>query len=114
MLEKQRLRLTLLKLKLEVDDEVQAIKEKLSPIARVFSLLGIFKKKGEADQSLTKSVGLSLLKLGASAGVDVLVTRKLARVGWLAKIAVPFVIRGLSAALLNRGKSKAQPLPRQI
>jgi hypothetical protein len=96
--EKERLQQKLTLLKREMNGEIQEIKEKFKPVGTILSLFGGSK---EADNGTGK---LSLLKMGANFGIDMLVGPKLAKAGWLARVLIPPLLRGISSTVLGKFK----------
>jgi hypothetical protein len=94
--EKQRLLTELRIQKAVIDDEVRQIKDQLAPVRKALGFLGILKKK-ETDTPTQ-----SLLKTGANIGIDLVGGRVLARAGWLSRLLVPLVAKGLSSKLVTR------------
>lgn len=94
--EKHRLITQLRAQKALVDDEIQQIKEQLAPIKKALAFLGILKKK-EDD-----SPAEALLKTGANIGIDLVGHKVLNRAGWVSRLIVPLIAKGLSSKLLGR------------
>jgi len=99
ILEKRRLSQTLLIQKMEINAEIHSLKQKFAPIINLVSLFGGGAAEGTTSVATT---GKSLLKLGANAGIDLLVGPRLAKAGLFAKLAIPFVLRRISSTVLNR------------
>jgi hypothetical protein len=96
--EKARLQQKLALLKREMNGEIVEIKEKLKPVT---SILSLFTNDSKENENGSKP---SLLKMGANFGIDMLVGPKLAKVGWLARLLVPPLLKGISSTVLNRVK----------
>jgi hypothetical protein len=94
--EKQRLTAQLKLQKAIIDDEVRQIKEHLAPVRKVLGFLGIMKKK--EDDSPAKA----LLKTGANIGIDLVGHKILHRAGWISRLVVPLIAKGLSSKLVSR------------
>ena len=94
--EKQRLITQLRIQKAIVDEEVRQIKEQLAPVKKALGFLGILKKK--EDDSPAKA----LLKTGASIGIDLMGHKVLHRAGWVSRLVVPLIAKGLSSKLVSR------------
>ncbi|HZY81990.1 MAG TPA: hypothetical protein VFE50_20845 [Cyclobacteriaceae bacterium] len=101
MAEKQRLKQKLDLLKRDMNSEVTEIKEKVTPILRI---IGFLTGGGVAAAAVNGTHKTSLLKAGANLGVDLLVGSKLKKAGWLAKMIVPPLLRGISSTVINRFK----------
>lgn len=99
--ERRRLEHELRKQKNILRMEVEEIKEKIQPVVKVASFLGIFKKKEKPASAL--------LKLGSSVGIDYLVRDKLlGRAGWITRMAASTVLKGISAFMINKRQAKSQ------
>ena len=94
--EKQRLITELRIEKAIIDEEVRQIKEQLAPVRKALSFVGILKKKE------TDSTAQSILKTGASIGIDIVGHRVLSRAGWVSRLVVPLIAKGLSSKLVSR------------
>jgi hypothetical protein len=96
-LEKARLHQNLLVQKAALRHEMQVIKERVDPLLTAVSFLGIFKKKDND----------SLLKMGVKTGVELLAhTTILSKAGWLSKLIVPMVLKGISSNVIDKIKSR--------
>jgi hypothetical protein len=103
--EKQRLQQRLTLLKREINTDIEEIKERFRPITRIVSFFtGQSQHESNGTQARPKS---SLLKMGANLGIDLLVGSKLKKAGWLARMIVPPLLRGLSSTVFNRVKKTA-------
>lgn len=103
--EKQRLQQKLALLKRELELEVQEIKQQFSPVTKIMHLLG----GGNSSHNGSESTSGNLLKMGAMAGVDLLIGQKLRKAGMLTKLIVPPLLRGISSgaiSLFNRFRKK--------
>jgi hypothetical protein len=98
--EKQRLTQKLDLLKRDMSSEVSEIKEKIQPILKVVAFLS----GGAAAAAVNGTPKRSLLKAGANLGVDLLVGSKLKRAGWLAKMLLPPLLRGISSTVIDKFK----------
>ena len=93
-LEKNRLQQHLVLQKSRLKGDIHIIKEKFEPLVYIISLLGIFKKTGAKN---------SLLKMGAKAGIELIAHQTLvSKAGWLAKLVVPFLLKGVSSGLIDK------------
>jgi hypothetical protein len=87
--ERIRLEAALRNQKADLKSEIESIKQKLKPVGDVIALLGIFKRK-DAPVS-------SILKTGASLGIDWLVRDKLlSRAGWITRAVLPMILKNIS------------------
>ncbi|HMJ71585.1 MAG TPA: hypothetical protein VK508_21970 [Cyclobacteriaceae bacterium] len=103
--EKQRLQQRLTLLNREMNTDVEEIKERFKPITRIISFFtGQSQHSGNGTQANPKT---SLLKMGASLGFDMLVGSKLKKAGWLARLIVPPLLRGISSTVINKVKKTA-------
>jgi hypothetical protein len=82
-----------------LNDKVGKIKEKLEPITKVVSF---FNGEKKSRTKLLLDTGSSLLKIGSSAGIDLLLQKKLAKAGWLTKLILPFVLRFAAAKTVEK------------
>lgn len=105
VVEKQQAQQRLALLKRDIEGEVSEIKERFRPITRIVSMIS---GNGNGNGSKIGSNGQkdSLLKMGANLGVDLLVGPKLAKAGWIARLLVPPLLRGISSTVINRFKKK--------
>lgn len=96
--EKQRLQQKLLLQKADLSHHYEVLKEKLSPLEKV---------AGVVKNITTPSTRNPLVNTGLNLGIDLLLRNfYLAKVGWLPKLVVPFVLKNLSSNLVNKkGKS---------
>jgi hypothetical protein len=79
--------------------KVSRIKERFEPVSKVISFFN-----GAKDNSRGKvllQTGSSLLKIGSTAGIDLLLQKRLAKAGWFAKLVLPFVLRFAAAKTLD-------------
>lgn len=97
-LEKNRLQQNLILQKSKIKNEIISIKEKLEPLLSIISFLGGFKNKDSKG---------SLLKMGAKAGVELLAHQTLlSKAGWLTKLVVPFLLKGISTKVIDKIKNR--------
>jgi hypothetical protein len=89
--------------KVYLNDKVNKIKEKFEPINKLFSFFN-----GEKNNrgKLLLQTGSSLLKIGSTAGIDMLLQKKLAKAGWLTKLVLPFVLRFAAAKAVDKVEHK--------
>ena len=86
--ERKRLEGDLLVQRAYIKTHLHEINRKLQPLTRI---AGIF---GKINNGLNNgSKASSLLKLGSTVGIDLLVGQKLKKAGWLAKLLVPFAMK---------------------
>lgn len=93
--EKQRLQQKLTLLKRDVNNEVLDIKEKLKPVGELISFFTNESSNGKKN---------SIWKQGANMGIDLLVGPKIAKAGWLARLLLPPLLRGISSKVIDRVK----------
>ena len=107
MLEKSRLRQHLVMQKLEINAEISMIKERLEPVTRVLSFLGVFKKKDLPEREAThKYTTRSLIKLGANAGMEIVGQSILYKAGWITRILVPLLLRGITSTVVDKVRKR--------
>jgi hypothetical protein len=74
-------------------EEIRRLKRQINPISRLLDFLGIGK-----DAPPTPPI----LKAGANLGIDLLGHKILAKAGWVTRLAVPLIAKGLSSTFLGR------------
>jgi hypothetical protein len=80
-----------------IHERIEDFKEKLSPLFSILPVLNIFKKKEGSNHSL--------LKVGTSLAIDLLVGQKLLRkAGWIARLLVPTVLKTVSSRVIENVK----------
>ena len=89
--------------KVYLNSKVSKIKEKFEPINKVFSF---FNGENNSRGKLLLQTGSSLLKIGSTAGIDLLFQKKLAKAGWLTKLVLPFVLRFAAAKAVDKVEQK--------
>jgi hypothetical protein len=99
--EKQRLNQKITLLRRDIDNEVHEIKERFKPIAKILGILGV---GAAVKASSNGSTGNSLLKMGATLGVDLLVGSKLRKAGMLTRMIVPSLVRGVTGGVIDKVK----------
>jgi hypothetical protein len=96
MAEKKKLETDLLTQKAYINNRINTIKEKFEPIGKIVSFFGSVK-----DNPVS-----SLLKIGSNLGIEVLVSQKLAKAGWLTKLMLARVLKFISSKVVSRGDQK--------
>jgi hypothetical protein len=86
-----------------LNQKVAQIKEKFEPIAKVVSF---FKGENNKRSKALIQTGSSLLKIGSTAGIDLLLQRKLSKAGWLTRLVLPFVLRFAAAKTVDKVEQK--------
>ena len=76
---------------------LQEAKEKLEPFMYLLPILNIFKKK-EPNHSV--------LNAATSVGIDLFVGQKLAKAGWVTRLLVPMVLKGISSLVMKTKRVK--------
>lgn len=76
---------------------LQEAKEKLEPFMYLLPILNIFKKK-EPNHSV--------LNAATSVGIDLFVGQKLAKAGWVTRLLVPMVLKGISSLVMKTKRAK--------
>lgn len=98
LLEKKRLQNELAVLNEAIGSQIDQIHDRLKPFIKVAGFVGGFGKKEDSP---------SLLRMGAEKGLDLLLKPKvLSGAGWIAGIALPFVVKRITSALVNKFKKK--------
>ncbi|MEJ7646335.1 MAG: hypothetical protein WKF87_17190 [Chryseolinea sp.] len=75
-------------------EQINSVKEKFEPVTRIISFFGGFKS----------NTGNSLLKLGSSVGIDMLIGKKLKTASWLTRMVVPFVMKLTAQKTIDKVK----------
>ena len=86
-----------------LNNKVSKIKEKFEPVNKVISF---FNGEKNSRSKMLLQTGSSLLKIGSSAGIDMLFQKKLAKAGWLTKLVMPFVLRFAAAKTMDKVEQK--------
>lgn len=81
-------------------EQVNLLRRRINPIHRLLDWIGIGK-----DQPAHATVR-PILQAGANLGIDMLGARVLSRAGWLARLVVPLVAKGVSSTFLSRFRKK--------
>ncbi len=91
IVERKRLEADLRVQKEYINAQFNNVKEKLEPVSNFLSFV-----TGSKNRPIR-----SLLKLGSSVGIELLVRQKLAKAGWLAKLILPLVLRFTAAKTID-------------
>lgn len=94
--ERKNLEANLRTQKLYLNTQINTIKQRFEPVAKVISFLTGFKNHP----------GSSLLKMGSNVGIELLVRQKLAKAGWLAKLVLPFILKFTAAKTIDKVQDK--------
>ncbi|HEX6889468.1 MAG TPA: hypothetical protein VF141_02200 [Chryseolinea sp.] len=86
-----------------LNNKVARIKEKFEPVQKVISF---FSGENNSRGKMLLQTGSSLLKIGSSAGIDLLLQKRLAKAGWLTKLVLPFVLRFAAAKTVDKVEHK--------
>lgn len=95
--ERRRLENELLEKKEMIKSEFANIKLKIDPILNIIGLFG---------NSSPENGKPSLLKMGTSVGIDVMRHTLLAKSGWLTKLVLPLVLKGISSKVIDTVKKR--------
>jgi hypothetical protein len=80
-----------------IHERVESLKEKISPLLLILPILNIFKKNGAHNNSL--------LKVGTSLAIDLLVGQKLlGKAGWITRLLVPTLLKTVSSRVIENVK----------
>jgi hypothetical protein len=94
VLERKKLETQLAHYRLVIDGEVQEIKQKLEPIAKVVSFFSPSKNPSQNNK---------LLQAGTNLGIELLVRQKLlSKAGWLTKLVLPFILKKVSSRAIEK------------
>ena len=86
-----------------LNNKVAKVKERFEPFNKVVSF---FNGEKNSRSKVLLQTGSSLLKIGSSAGIDMLLQKKLAKAGWLTKLVLPFVLRFAAAKTVDKVEHK--------
>lgn len=90
--ERKKLEADLRSQKAYLNTQINTIKEKFEPISKIMAFLG----------GIKTNPGSSLLKIGSSMGIELLVRQKLVKAGWLAKLILPFILKFTAAKTIDK------------
>lgn len=88
VIERKRLESDLIRQQAFVRTEFAEFRQKLNPLGRMLSFIGRF-----GSSNSNNSPTGNLLKLGSNIGIDFLIGRKLKSAGWMARVALPFLMK---------------------
>ncbi len=95
--ERRRVELQIVSQRLILKEGLQEVKEKFEPFLYLLPVLNIFKKTERSH---------SLMNAAAAVGIDVLVGQKLlSKAGWLARLLVPMVLKGVASFAMKNKKA---------
>lgn len=100
---RRHLEANLLAQKTYLNNKVARVKEKFEPVQKVISF---FSGENNTRSKMLLQTGSSLLKIGSSAGIDLLLQKRLAKAGWLTKLVLPFVLRFAAAKTVDKVEHK--------
>ena len=83
--------------------KVNDIKERFEPIQKVISF---FNSDKRTKAKALLNGGSSLLKIGSSAGIDMLLQKRISKGGWFTKFVLPFVLRFAAAKTMDKVQHK--------
>ena len=95
--ERRRVESDIVEQRLILKAGLQEAKEKLEPFMYLLPILNIFKKK-EPNHSV--------LNAATFVGIDLFVGQKLAKAGWVTRLLVPMVLKGISSLVMNKKRVK--------
>jgi hypothetical protein len=95
--ERKRLEGDLLVQRTFIKTHLHEINRKLQPLAKIAGLIGKLNNGSKAS---------SLLKLGSTVGIDLLIGQKLKSAGWLAKLLVPFAMKLTAQKTIDKVQDK--------
>lgn len=98
--ERRRTELIIADRKQTINDRIEDMREKIAPLFTILSALNIFKKKDSDGNH-------SMLKLGSSLAIDLLVGQKMLKnAGWLMRLVVPTLLKTVSSGVIGLTKKK--------
>ena len=83
--------------------KVSHIKERFEPVQKVISF---FQGDNKTKAKALLNGGSSLLKIGSSAGIDMLLQRRISKGGWFTKLVLPFVLRFAASKTMDKVQHK--------
>ncbi len=95
--ERRRVESDIVEQRLILKAGLQEAKEKLEPFMYLLPILNIFKKK-EPNHSV--------LNAATAVGIDLFVGQKLAKAGWVTRLLVPMVLKGISSLVMKTKRAK--------
>lgn len=106
MVEKERLKLLFAAQKQDIKDEINSIKDELSPISLALKSVGFFTKQ---DKSL------GLFNKAINNGIDFLLKKVILRdAGWLTKLIVPFITKNIVSNFAAKKVEEELPAIKKI
>lgn len=88
-----------------INDRIEDIREKIAPLFSILSALNIFKKNESGDNQSGRNH--SVLKMGSSLAIDLLVGQKLLKnAHWLMKVVVPTLLKTVTSGVIGLSKKK--------
>ena len=84
-------------------EEVRRLRRRINPIHRLLDWIGI--GKDQPAQASARPIQ-PILKAGANLGIDLLGYRVLQRAGWLTRLVVPLLAKGVSSTFLDRFRKR--------
>ncbi len=94
--ERKKLEADLIIQKSYVKGQINSIKEKIAPITKIVSFIGGFRT----------NAGSSLLKLGSSVGINMLIGNKLKGTSWLTRMVLPLVMKLTAQKTIDKVKER--------
>lgn len=94
-LERKRLEGEVRTQQLYIKTSLRELQDKFKPLTKVISFVTGFGKKSDSKAG-------SLLKLGSSVGIDLLIGQKLRKAGWLARLLVPMALKLTARKTLDK------------
>ncbi|MEP6737855.1 MAG: hypothetical protein ABJA70_20185 [Chryseolinea sp.] len=95
--ERKRLEGNLLIQRTYIKTHLHEISRKLQPLTKLFGIIGKLNNGSNVS---------SLLKFGSTVGIDLLIGQKLKKVGWLAKLLIPFAMKLTSKKTFDKVRDK--------
>jgi hypothetical protein len=93
--ERRRIEMIIADRKETLHERVNSIKEKIAPLVSVLSIFNGKKSEGDGKSSL--------LKVGSSVAIDLLVGQKLLKsASWFTKLVVPSLLKMVSSKVIDR------------
>lgn len=100
MAERRRTELIIADRKQTINDRIEDVREKITPLFSILSALNIFKKNESNGNH-------SVLKMGSSLAIDLLVGQKMLKnASWFMRLIVPTLLKTVSSGVIGLTKKK--------
>ncbi len=91
-----------------ISGQILALTSKVEPFLRLLPIINLFKKSSDSGSS--SSPGTSILKMGASLAIDLLVGQKLLRkASWFTRLVIPTLLKVVSSKVIGTNGHNKKP-----